>query len=752
MNLIPERLHYSGAMGQVAGLAVSLQSPTSDSPLLIGHSEGRSAPDGTITPLRAGIMEARLCLRTLRRVQAKLLGWSPDVALESCLAERQKGMVGRDQKLVVGSCGSGLKIEAILYPDGLEEEFSYDANGNPTLWTNGNVSEAKNHEYDNANRLTKVDYYSGTDTTFSYDDADRMTQMVDASGTSSWTYNAADEVTQLTTPQGTVNYVYKLDGQLEKIQQSGLSDLVYRYDSYGRVDQVTSAFSEVTGITYDGTGSRVTQKTLPNGNYETYTYDVRGRVEDIVLKNSGHTVLRKLEHTYDAVDNITEIVETRGSAVTKTFGYDDIDQLISEDWSTGYAADYEYDENGNRTKRTVGATVEDYFYDDGDKLTEIKIGATVTRSYDYDMSGRRTEMTDGGGTTYYAYDLGDRLTSITRSGLTTNSFGYNGFDTRVSKTDSTGTTAYKRAGAGVTSSLLKSTISGTTTDYTPGISSTVSSTSTFMHSGLKNSDEQSGSGGTIAASLQYDAFGKQVSSSGTWVGAFKYGGAYGYQTDPDHGLKLLGHRYYEADTGRFLTRDPIKDGRNWYGYCENGPVGAVDSDGLNKYVVIGDTGYMIRIDTHQQPMPNAHLIRPKGQSTLILANGDIPLTHGRDPNPPLSLQERRMLKEWGGMSSVVNDMKLIALAKPRTAKIIPRLEALGFLKKIPKVVPFIGWTLLLHTACTKGLDAAAREFAMQDLLEGAVDWTHGQLDGLKEGAALMMQKRFRRWGVEADDF
>ena len=27
-------------------------------------------------------------------------------------------------------------------------------------------------------------------------------------------------------------------------------------------------------------------------------------------------------------------------------------------WSTGYTADYEYDENGNRTKRTVGATVE----------------------------------------------------------------------------------------------------------------------------------------------------------------------------------------------------------------------------------------------------------------------------------------------------------------------------------------------------------------------------------------------------------
>jgi hypothetical protein len=29
---------------------------------------------------------------------------------------------------------------------------------------------------------------------------------------------------------------------------------------------------------------------------------------------------------------------------------------------------------------------------------------------------------------------------------------------------------------------------------------------------------------------------------------------------------LLGHRYYDPTLGRFLSRDPIKDGRNWYVY------------------------------------------------------------------------------------------------------------------------------------------------------------------------------------------
>lgn len=54
----------------------------------------------------------------------------------------------------------------------------------------------------------------------------------------------------------------------------------------------------------------------------------------------------------------------------------------------------------------------------------------------------------------------------------------------------------------------------------------------------------------------------------------------GYQSDSDTGLQLLGHRYYDPSTGRFLTRDPIGDGRNWYVYCDNNPTSGVDPDGL----------------------------------------------------------------------------------------------------------------------------------------------------------------------------
>ena len=36
-----------------------------------------------------------------------------------------------------------------------------------------------------------------------------------------------------------------------------------------------------------------------------------------------------------------------------------------------------------------------------------------------------------------------------------------------------------------------------------------------------------------------------------------FGGQYGYYTDRETGLVLMGHRYYDPGTGRFLTRDPM---------------------------------------------------------------------------------------------------------------------------------------------------------------------------------------------------
>jgi RHS repeat-associated protein len=266
---------------------------------------------------------------------------------------------------------------------------------------------------------------------------------------------------------------------------------------------------------------------------------------------------------------------------TTSYGYDAASQLTSE-VRPGYSAGYTFDGNGNRLSKAVNGVTEFYSYDDGDKLLSAGI-----KTYTYDQAGRTTAVKVGiGAPSILTYDDEDRLKTFMGQTYT-----YNGFDTRVGKNGTT----YHRDGTGVTAPLISD--SGAT--YTPGVSERRNGVSTFLNSGLKDVAKQTDAAGSVTATRKYDAYGMVIGSTGTWKGPFGYSGSAGYQED-ETGLQLLGHRYYDPSTGRFLTRDPIKDGRNWYGYCGNNPVVRVDANGLewsivvygdNEGVPLGSVGY-----------------------------------------------------------------------------------------------------------------------------------------------------------------
>ena len=90
-------------------------------------------------------------------------------------------------------------------------------------------------------------------------------------------------------------------------------------------------------------------------------------------------------------------------------------------------------------------------------------------------------------------------------------------------------------------------------------------------------------GQSVLSSSTYDAYGSRAGSdaSGDPYGGF--GGQYGYYLDAETGLYLLGLRYYDPGTGRFLTRDPIgyAGGANLYRYCHNNPAGGIDPMGMS---------------------------------------------------------------------------------------------------------------------------------------------------------------------------
>ena len=83
--------------------------------------------------------------------------------------------------------------------------------------------------------------------------------------------------------------------------------------------------------------------------------------------------------------------------------------------------------------------------------------------------------------------------------------------------------------------------------------------------------------GTVTASYEYEPFGVTVKTTGTDQDNL---GFTGKRLDEGSGLSYFGARYYDSEIGRFISKDPVKDGRNWYVYCANNPLGYRDPDGL----------------------------------------------------------------------------------------------------------------------------------------------------------------------------
>ncbi|HRJ27391.1 MAG TPA: RHS repeat-associated core domain-containing protein [Fimbriimonadaceae bacterium] len=231
----------------------------------------------------------------------------------------------------------------------------------------------------------------------------------------------------------------------------------------------------------------------------------------------------------------------------------------------------------------IASSTDVYTYDPGDKLQEIRRNGLLWRDYAYDAQGRTTAIAGPGGGYNFNYDDADRIVDLT-SPSGTDSFGYNGLNTRVQASwNGSPVQDFLRDGVGVTAPVLRDGDAG----YTPGISRHTPLGVVRTHGALKNEHTQWGITGTsppaltVSAERDYDAFGRTISTAGTWAGPFAYAGGFGYQSSsPDYDFQLLGHRYYDPETGRFLTRDPIKDGRNWWVYCESNPLTGVDPEGL----------------------------------------------------------------------------------------------------------------------------------------------------------------------------
>ncbi|MGK4908163.1 DUF6531 domain-containing protein [Streptomyces albus] len=487
-------------------------------------------------------------------------------------------------------------------PDGAQYAFAYDTELRLVRVT-GPQGATWEYEYDAAGRLVAETDFNGARRTYELDAAGRLVAQTNAVGqTLRHTHDELGRVVSQhdeTTGRGTT-YTYDARGAL--VAAAGPdAELVLERDACGRV-VAEHVDGRVTRYTYDAAGNR-TSRTTPSGLTSTWTYDAAGR--PVTLRTAGAVFgfthdaagreIRRavggvtLTQSWDSVDRVTaqsvtgpadELLQHRAfthrpdgylteirelTAGTRRFTLDASGRVTGVQ-AHGWTETYAYDGAGNQTHAAAPAH---------DAYGKREVTGTLVRragrtTYEHDAAGRLVRRTrkllDGRRRTWtYTWDAEDRLiTAVTPEGETWR-YTYDPLGRRIGKTAA--------SGAALTFSwdamrpAERSTPDGATTtwEYAPDSYRPVAQTdreagTTRLHAVITDPagtpTELVAPDGEVAWQHRTTVWGTALPAPpGTGTDCpLRFPGQY---ADPETGLHYNLHRYYDPETARYLTPDPL---------------------------------------------------------------------------------------------------------------------------------------------------------------------------------------------------
>lgn len=423
----------------------------------------------------------------------------------------------------------------------LSVTYAYDGVGNRIRMIDrkGQITE---YQYDVLSRITQIQDADGRTSTYGYDLAGNPTRISDTvSGDILMSYDQRDRLIEVVSPQGTVGYTYDAIGRRTSRTVTGGEVTTYTYDKADRINSVTLRGRTAT-YNYDAAG-RLTQKVLPDGIRVSYLYDAADRLISIGYAKGDGTAIETLSYTYDpAGQRISKSLGTSSRQETGVAAsYDAANRLISAAID-GETFSLAYDADGNLTSKSgpvSGTTI--YTWDARNRLSAIN-GPSLTASFRYDAQGRRIERSVNGTTVGYLYDGAQAIAELKSNAIDT---------------------AY-HTGLEIDEVLARYGSTGNKTLLTDALMSVIA----------QGNDDQS-----VQNFYAYSPYGEVATVGPDDGNPLQYTG----RENDGTGVYFYRARYYDPVLKRFISEDPIgvAGGINVYTYVDGSPINFTDPQGLS---------------------------------------------------------------------------------------------------------------------------------------------------------------------------
>ncbi|MBR2923716.1 MAG: hypothetical protein IKC28_01690 [Clostridia bacterium] len=456
--------------------------------------------------------------------------------------------------------------------------YTYDQYGNKLSMTypDGRVVS---YTYDSMNRMTSVTGLDGEVTTYAYDAAGRRVETASRNLTTEYKYDVVGSLVEQTTT-GSSNlsfqYGYNLNGYITgevRTENGETITSAYAYDPLGELISFTQSNGYGEQYTYDKAGNMTQKVITPLGSVP----NEKGTVENaVILKmkyNQGNQLVSmanggdKITYKYDKNGSMVEkaLTSKQYGALTDTYAYNSLDQLVSYAGYDGYQQQFAYDANGMRlSKSEYGngnrSTLEELLRGEIAGLPEAVVPVVVSE----DEAAVPAEYEWA--TTEYLYDITQEYYQViqqtTTSGNTTATTAYAYGLERIAAYDANNTTQYIYDGRGSVAQTISAPVAGAS-----------------ISAALPQVEVQS---------YAYTAFGEQM---GVKVSGFGYNAE---DFDAATGMINLRMRQYEPTLNRFSQKDIIRSSGlisidyNRFVYVVNNPVLYCDPSGttaISSYAV-----------------------------------------------------------------------------------------------------------------------------------------------------------------------